>query len=224
MGDFSTSRWAHEEFARQYRVNADIYIVERDRMLEIMKSFYRQFSGIGKGHAILDLGCGDGIAAHELLSMDRTASAILLDPSEDMLGRARERMKGCSDVCFLRASFEELLENNRFPVQGFDFIISSQAIHHLAMDDKERLFALIHALLRPSGCFLNIDVVLGGTEPLETWYMKLWEEWMIGKIASLGRRDVSFQDVVRRYKEGSDNKPDTLEDQLQSLTDIGFRD
>lgn len=224
MGDFRTSRWAQDDFASTYRTNADIYIVERERMFEIMKSCYRHFMGIGKGHAVLDLGCGDGIAAHELLMMDRTASATLLDPSEDMLCRARERLGICANARFVKASFEKLLEDNHLTGQCYDFVVSSLAIHHLSKAGKERLFALIHSILRPGGCFLNIDVVVGETEALEIWYMKLWEEWMHAKIASLGRSDDSFQDVMKRYKDGDDNKPDTLEEQLRFLRVTGFQD
>ena len=43
MTDFNRSNWAKEEFSKQYVENADIYIVERRRMFDILKSFYRHF-------------------------------------------------------------------------------------------------------------------------------------------------------------------------------------
>jgi tRNA (cmo5U34)-methyltransferase len=92
------------------------------------------------------------------------------------------------------------------------------------MEKKKRLFSGIYDSLQPGGYFLNIDVVIAQTESLERWYMKLWEEWMDIKINSLDRKDVSFQDIVRRYKEADENKPDTLDDQLNALKGIGFQD
>ena len=54
--------------------------------------------------------------------------------------------------------------------------------------------------------------------------MKLWQEWMDEKLNALGRQDVSFQDIVRRYKEAEENRPDTLDYQLGVLREIGFQE
>ena len=92
MTEFSKSRWAKAEFAQGYRENADNFIVERRRLLEVLKSFYRHFIGDKPGINVLDLGCGDGIVAHELLKVNENISATLIDASEDMLDKAKERL------------------------------------------------------------------------------------------------------------------------------------
>ena len=58
MADFKNTRWADREFAKQYIDNADIYIVERQRMFGIMQSFFSHFLAKRKNIRILDLGCG----------------------------------------------------------------------------------------------------------------------------------------------------------------------
>ena len=43
MRDFNESNWARPEFGSEYIEHADIYIVERKRLFEILKSFYGHF-------------------------------------------------------------------------------------------------------------------------------------------------------------------------------------
>jgi tRNA (cmo5U34)-methyltransferase len=221
MTDFNKSRWADSEFAQEYRDNADIYIVDRRRMFGIMKSFYRQFVSCNKRTNMLDLGCGDGIVTHELLQIDNSISALLIDPSDDMLCKAKERLKGFENISYAKASFQEIIGGDILP-KKFDFIVSAQAIHHLTMDEKKELFNTIHAHLRQDGYFLNLDVILAPANALEQWYMQLWNEWMDDKKEIMGIDRDLFSDITRRYGESDDNKPDTLDDQLNALRDTGF--
>ncbi len=223
MTEFNKSNWAKADFSQEYREKADIYIVERRRMFTIMKSFYRHFPGGRQNNALLDLGCGDGIVTHELLSVDNSISATLIDGSGDMLDKARERLEGFNNISYIRASFQEMLERDILG-QDFDFIVSSMAIHHLTMDEKRGIFRLIHSHLKTGGYFMNIDVILAPTETLDQWYMNIWEEWMDEKKASLGMESDPSRNIIRRYKELEENKPDTMDDQLNALRDIGFKD
>lgn len=221
--EFKRSRWANAEFSREYRDNADIFVVERSRLLEIMKSFYRYFIGDSKKNNVLDLGCGDGILTHNLLEIDNTISATLVDASDDMLNKANERLHGFENINFIRASFQEILEKDILQ-QKFDFIVSSLAIHHLTMNEKRDFFKKIYSHLHPGGYFMNIDVMLAPTDALEQWYMQMWREWIDERKTSLGIEGNIFDDITRRYKEFDDNKPDTLDDQLSALRDIGFKE
>ena len=222
MDEFSKTNWAKPEFSRQYRDNADIYIVERRRMIEIMKSFYRHYL-LNKKQFVLDLGCGDGILTRNLMEIDDSISATLIDPSEDMLGRAKERLHGFGNVSFIRASFQDILRNDILR-HDFDFIVSSLAIHHLTMAEKKTLYKMIHARLHPGGYFMNIDVTLAPADNLEEWYMKLWNEWMNERKAALGLDKDLFNDISKRYKALEENKPDTLDVQLNALKNTGFRE
>jgi tRNA (cmo5U34)-methyltransferase len=223
MTEFNKSEWAKAEFAREYRDNADVYVMERRRLLDILKSFYRHFLNDKNNRHILDIGCGDGIITHEILQVDGSISAKLLDGSEDMLNNAKERLKGHENITYIHASFQEVLGKDILD-QGFNFIVSSLAIHHLTMEEKIALFKKIYACLYPEGYFVNIDVVLSPTERLDQWYLSMWKEWIDEKKTSLGIEGDYYNDIVRRYKDNRDNKPDTLDDQLKALKVIGFRD
>src|SRR5260370_40767365 len=49
------------------------------------------------GKRVLDIGCGEGIYTKALADM-RAASVTSLDPSREMLQRARENCGGCSHI------------------------------------------------------------------------------------------------------------------------------
>jgi len=222
MTEFEKSQWADPDFAREYRENADIYIMERGRLLGILGSFYKHFIAPRPRIRVLDLGCGDGIISHELLKIDASIGATLVDPSQDMLNKAGERLKDFKGIHFIKASFQDLLEKDLI-TKGFDFIVSSLAIHHLSMEDKIELFRRIYSYLNTEGFFVNIDVVLAPIEPLEQWYLSLWKAWILERKAALGIEGGYYEDVIRRYKNNQDNRPDTLVSQLMALESVGFK-
>ena len=223
MTEFSKSQWAKAEFTQEYRNSADVYIVERKRQFEILKSFYKHFVASKSGNYILDLGCGDGIVSHELLRIDDSIVATLIDGSEDMLKKTAERLKGFKNIHILKASFQEILDN-KIALQNFNFIVSSLAIHHLSMPEKAALFKTIYAHLDVDGYFLNIDVILAPTKTLEHWYFSLWRGWIAERKTTLGIKGNDYDDIIQKYKDNTDNKPDTLDEQLNALKSIGFKD
>lgn len=223
MTEFDKSNWANPEFSRGYRDNADVFIVERRRMLAILQSFYIHFIKDGKGKALLDLGCGDGIVTSVIAEVDRTILATMIDGSEDMLAKAKERLKGQNDARYIQASFQKMIQKDIME-GNFDIIVSSLAIHHLTMKEKAALFKKVFDRLRPGGHFVNIDVVLAPAESLEDWYLALWKDWIDERKRRFGIEGDQFESVIEGYKDNRDNKPDTLQDQLDALRSIGFRD
>ena len=75
--DFNKTNWSRPEFSKEFRDNADIYVIERQRLLGIMKSFFKHHFKGRENISVLDLGCGNGIVVHEILSLDRTIKASL---------------------------------------------------------------------------------------------------------------------------------------------------
>jgi len=223
MTEFNKSQWAKPEFTKEYRDNADVYIVERKRLFEILKSFYKYFIGNKPNSNILDLGCGDGIVIYELLKIDDSIEATLIDGSKDMLNKAKDRLKDFGKSHFILASFQDIINKNT-TLQRYDFIVSSLAIHHLNMEKKTALFRNIYSKLNVDGYFLNIDVVLAPSDALEQWYLLLWKQWIDERKSFLGIVNSHYDDVIKRYKDNTDNKPDTLAAQLNALQVIGFKD
>ena len=223
MTEFNKSQWAKPEFTQGYRDSADVFVVERKRLLEILNSFYKHFIGNKPNSNILDLGCGDGIIIYELLKIDNSIEATLIDGSEDMLNKAKDLIKEFGNLHFIRASFQEIINKN-ITLQRYDFIVSSLAIHHLTMEEKTALFKTIYSHLNVGGYFLNIDVVLAPSDALEQWYLLLWKQWIDERTSFLGIEGSHRDDVIGRYKDNNENMPDTLAAQLNALQTIGFED
>lgn len=223
MTEFDKSNWAEPEFSKGYRDNADVFIVERRRMLAILQSFYVHFVKDRAPKTMLDLGCGDGIVTAAIADADPSVAATLVDGSPDMLKKAEERLRGLPNARFVRASFEEILREDKIS-GAFDFIASSLAIHHLALDEKKALFRYAYGHLKPGGHFVNIDVVLAPSEDLEQWYLSLWRDWIAGQARASGLDGGQFESVIDGYKGNKDNKPDTLDSQLEALRSAGFKD
>ncbi|MFH2013117.1 MAG: class I SAM-dependent methyltransferase [Pseudomonadota bacterium] len=223
MTKFDNTRWAEKDFAHEYLETADIRILERKTMLEVLKSFYRYFLGEKQQNTVLDLGCGDGILAHELLKIDGSIYATLIDGSEDMLDKARERLTGFSNTRLIKASFQDLLYKDIL-LQEFSLVISSLAIHHLTTNEKKSIFNYIYSHLSKGGYFLNTDVVLSPTETLEKWYLELWKEWIIKRQTELNLES-GHEGVISNHKEKEHHsRLDTLTIQLNGLKEAGFKD
>ena len=93
MTKFNETRWSEGEYSGRYIDAADIIVIERRKMIEIVNSFYRHNILGRRERTLLDLGCGDGILTHELLTIDNSLSATLIDGSEEMLEKARIRLQ-----------------------------------------------------------------------------------------------------------------------------------
>jgi trans-aconitate 2-methyltransferase len=92
--------------------------------------------------AVLDAGCGSGRVTAELAKRLTSGRLLAVDGSAAMIAKARERLG--EGVTYLVADLTEL-EVER-PV---DLIFSTATFHWIP--DHERLFACLHAALRPGG-------------------------------------------------------------------------
>ncbi|MDY6964917.1 MAG: class I SAM-dependent methyltransferase [Halobacteriota archaeon] len=201
-------------------------VVDRSRLIEILKSFYMHFLGVEKENSVLDLGCGDGLIIHELLKIDDSITSTLIDGSEHMLEKAKERLNGFEKTTFINMTFQELLRADRADTHlgDFDLVFSSLAIHHLTMDEKRSLFDCIYSHLSEGGCFVNIDILLSPTEDLEGWYLDLWRDWMKKRQNEL-KLEGDYEYTIGKYMEVNHHDTlSTLGDQLNALTDIGFKE
>jgi tRNA (cmo5U34)-methyltransferase len=160
----------------------------------------------------VDLGAGTGLFTSHLLQRFPRANCTLIDLATEMLGLARSRFAGNENV-------REFLNDDYLRVDlpaGAQLVISSLSIHHLAHEDKQRLFRRVFEALAPGGVFLNIDQIRAPTESLATLY---WDDWLARVRRAGGTEEQIARSVERRRTFDVDA---SLAEQLEWLAEAGF--
>jgi tRNA (cmo5U34)-methyltransferase len=155
------------------------------------------------GPRIMDLGCGDGALTARVLEQSPGASATLVDVSDEMLRRARQRFAGDARVAFAKQDLNAGLPDS-LGANAFDAIVSCYAIHHVQPENHPRLFRQIRGALRPGGVLLWGDRFQGESPVIASWEMDRWAAWMAERAKDkfgLGR---SPAEVLQRQREFDD--------------------
>jgi len=116
-----------------------------------------------KDHNVLEVGCGTG---NHILALHARVGCRCwgIDPSAEMLARARERAPA---VRFCLGSAERL----EFPDTSFDLVYSVDVIHHVS--DRERSIHEAHRVLRPDGQLCTAtdsEWIIRNRVPLATYF------------------------------------------------------
>jgi tRNA (cmo5U34)-methyltransferase len=210
-----------DDRTRSYVDEADDFIIERQTTRNIMIRLFSYNFPVQKNLRLLELGCGNGYITQEIYQSFPDNHFSLLDGNKEMIKQAQSICKG-ENFSFLLHSFEDFFSQHDNPT--YDFIYSSNAIHHLNYRQKCTLYQYIFDHLHTGGLFLNIDVVLPPTEVCETWSFQLWREWMHQKLTKRDAPDPDkYNTLPEIYKGKEENQPNRLEVQLETLRKTGFR-
>ncbi len=106
------------------------------------------------GCRVLDIGCGSGGIATELVENYGAGAVVGVDVEDGVLARAAQRIaaRGLSDRINVRKVEPGPLP---FDEAAFDVVFSKDSMIHIP--DKEALFADVHRILKPGGWFLASD-------------------------------------------------------------------
>lgn len=108
--------------------------------------------GRAEGMVIADLGTGTGACIRAMLRFTADAHFIGIDFSEEMIRRARAKTyESAASVRFLVSRLDRL----KLPPCSVDIAVSAGTFHHIR--NKRRVAAIIAAMLKPGGRFINID-------------------------------------------------------------------
>jgi tRNA (cmo5U34)-methyltransferase len=162
----------------------------------------------------LDLGCGTGVLAYQVLQAFPEANVLLLDVAESMLDAARRNLAAfpgrvasrCAD--FVGA---DLSRGDGAP--GYDLVVSGLSLHHLEGDDLRAFYARLHSAMRPGGAFLNRDIVANGDPAVRGLHERLWREY----IRAGGEDEASW---FAKYQ--LEDRPTPVAKHLEWLAEAGF--
>ncbi len=153
---------------------------------------------------ILDLGCGGGRLLALVKAAQPSCQCVALDFSPTMLETLHAAFANHSNVSIVAHNFENTLP----PMEPFDAVISSFAIHHVAHERKRTLYREIFELLAPNGVFCNLEHVASPTSHLHASFLQAIscvDEDPSNKLLDLGTqlgwlREIGFVDVDCHWK------------------------
>ena len=207
----------NEIAAKLLQLNAEFYqtfaIQFSDTRLRIQPGVSRILDSINLSARILDLGCGNGELARELVQRGFGGQYVGMDFSEELVTVAREGLADFGNFRFIlgnlanlnRQSLQKHVEPEReeqpLPITkvqhtGFDRILSFAALHHLP--GRQLHLRILHAvrdLLSPGGQFVHSNWQFLNSERLRK-RIHPWEE--IG----LCETDVDPDDYLLDWRRG----------------------
>jgi tRNA (cmo5U34)-methyltransferase len=110
---------------------------------------------------ILDIGCGTGLELVNVLRKVPNSHLYCIDLSQKMLEIMRERLRNSS--CTISMYHESFLDYE-YPLNEYDYIIASGALHHLLDEEKLHLFPKILKSLTNGGTFILGDYFVSSDE------------------------------------------------------------
>ena len=117
-----------------------------------IKVRHLSFVNPGPKQRVLDVGCGTGKSLL-LLSQkcDKSVELYGVEPSTDMLKQAKAQLDGNAKLESGTAQALPYADNY------FDFVISTQVMHHLPTQEKKKMLKEMHRVLKPGGNIVVSD-------------------------------------------------------------------
>ena len=206
-----------EDIKRQFNAVSEVYDRQRRELIPCFDEFYKVSVEISKQiknpKKILDLGAGTGLMSAFFFETYPEAEFTLVDLSEEMLNKAKDRFVNFSNFNYKVEDFSEL----NFEAETFDLIISGLAIHHLDDSLKKKLFQKVEKFLKKDGWFINADQVLGKNKISEKIYTETW------KNKVLENKNLTKEEKESAFERIKLDKMSSLENQLKWLEETGLQ-
>ena len=122
---------------------------------------------------VLDLGCGHGLMAGEILSAYPKASLTAFDLTEEMLQACRMRLGGNERVTYQLGDFRSDPLGSHY-----DLIIASLSLHHLHLSERPSFLARAHRSLKPGGFLIAAEVIVDEASDVRERQYVLWRRFI----------------------------------------------
>jgi tRNA (cmo5U34)-methyltransferase len=196
---------------------ADRYEGQRRKVIPCFDDFYETVLDLipydrEDTFRVLDLGAGTGLLTSLILNRFPKTAPTVVDISEKMLAKAKERFEGNHQVRFC------VMDYATSPLPGeFDIVVSAMSIHHLFDSEKRSLFHKLFHALAPGGAFIHAELVKGATDYSEALCKKMWRD-------HLHHSDLTEEQLSVIRERMSYDRTTPLQMQLDWLTNAGFED
>jgi ubiquinone/menaquinone biosynthesis C-methylase UbiE len=184
--------WSSKKYVADWAARQDLYEDERRPQFQMIAdalSFDREAA-----IRILDVGAGYGALTQFLLNRFPNATALCLDGSEEMANLGRRRMAKRKDrIDYVIADFSKPGWSRAID-GSFDAVVSTIAIHNVRVPGIiEAIYEELFQLLKPGGCFLNLDLTFVPLAKQLGWlraagFTEVQSHWHEGKEALFGGR------------------------------------
>ncbi|MGH7815425.1 MAG: class I SAM-dependent methyltransferase [Candidatus Binataceae bacterium] len=203
---------------RAFDIAAEDYDRARRRLIPGFDDFYRAAIDLlpferDDEFDVLDLGAGTGLLSALVAYRFPRARIALVDISNEMLAKARERfaMGGA------RFRFE-VSDYTAAPIAGrYRAAVSALSIHHLSDERKRALFGKIYGALEDGGVFVNADQFRAPSDEIERRHHARW----LALAREIGVEEADLAQALQRMKY---DRAATIEDQLEWMRAAGFRE
>lgn len=165
---------------------------------------------------VLDVGCGAGNYTLKLLTKKKPLDCTLLDLSQPMLIRAKERIEAVNSGAITLV--QDDIRTADLPENHYCTIMAAAVLHHLRDDrDWEAVFTKLYRLLKPGGSLWIADLVVQETPAIQRLlYNERYGRYLVGL------KDETYRDSVFAYIEKEDT-PRSVNFQMKLLEKVGFR-
>jgi tRNA (cmo5U34)-methyltransferase len=163
---------------------------------------------------MLDVGCGAGNYTLRLLEHLPNLDVTLIDLSQPMLSRARERVGRATrgQIVTIQGDIREI----ELAGGTYDIILAAAVLHHLRSDAEWRaVFAAFHRALRPGGSLWIFDLVESSLPAVQELMQERYGEYLTQL------KDEQYRNHVFEYVAKEDT-PRPLMYQLDLLRTVGF--
>lgn len=138
---------------------------------------------------VLDVGCGAGNYTLKLLEHLPNLHVTLIDLSQPMLDRARERVSraAAGRITTIQGDIREV----ELPSGEFDIVLAAAVLHHLRADEEWRkVFAAFHQALRSGGSVWVFDLVESSMPAVQQLLRQRYGEYLTRL------KDETYRDLV----------------------------
>lgn len=215
--------WKSQGAAEKYINIVDIVAPGRKDILSIIAKLATGFSS-ARNPRIMDLGSGLGHATEEVLKYAPQASIVMLDFSEEMVAKSKEKFKSYPNVKIIQQDLNKGLGS--YLETGFDAIISCFALHHIEYENRVNLYTDIKKGLKEFGVFINGDLFKGDSPAVNQWEFDNYIKWMVEQFRERLGQEYTFTELKDRQLENYNrmrDMPGTVWDMYNDLKRAGFK-